>query len=113
MRNAIMVSLGALALTLAGPAVAQTATTAAPALVLPSGTGIFAAPSTLPFQAPDFSKIKDSDYLPAILQGIEINRAEIELIANNPAAPSFENTIIAMEKSGQMLTRVKIGRAHV
>ncbi len=108
MHNVIMVSLGALALTLAGPAVAQTAAapTAAPAMVLPSATGIFATPSTLPFQAPDFSKIKDSDYLPAILQGIEINRAEIELIANNPAAPTFENTIIAMEKSGQMLTRV-------
>ncbi len=73
--------------------------------VIPSGTGIFAAVSTLPFQAPDFANIKDSDFQPAIEQGIAINKAEIEAIANNPATPTFENTLEAMELTGQMLTR--------
>lgn len=73
--------------------------------VIPEGTGVFAQPSTLPFQTPDFRKIKDSDFQPAIEQGIAINEAEINAIANNPAAPTFENTMVAMEKSGQMLTR--------
>lgn len=77
---------------------------AAPAI--PQGTGYFAQPSTLDFQAPDFSKIKDSDYQPAIEQGIAIQKAEVEAIANNPEAPTFDNTIVALEKSGQMLTRV-------
>lgn len=66
----------------------------------------FAAPSTLPFQAPDFSKIKDSDYRPALEEGMKQQLAEIEAIANEPAAPTFENTIVAMEKSGRMLDRV-------
>ncbi|MBS0481235.1 MAG: M3 family metallopeptidase [Proteobacteria bacterium] len=67
---------------------------------------IFADASTLPFQAPDFSKIKDSDYQPAILQGIARQQAEIDAIANNPDAPTFANTIEAKERSGQMLNRV-------
>lgn len=65
----------------------------------------FAKASTLPLQAPDFSKIKDSDYQPAMEEGMKQNLAEIEKIANNPAAPTFENTIVAMEKSGRMLDR--------
>ena len=74
--------------------------------VIPAGSGIFASASALPFQAPDFSKIKDSDFQPAIEQGIAINKAEIEAIAGNPAEPTFENTLEAMERSGQQLTRV-------
>jgi peptidyl-dipeptidase Dcp len=66
----------------------------------------FYAASTLPFQAPPFDRIKDSDYQPAIEAGIAQARAENEAIANNAAAPTFENTIVAMEKSGQLLTRV-------
>lgn len=66
----------------------------------------FAEASTLPLQAPDFGRIKDSDYQPAIEEGMKRQIAEIGTIANNPAAPSFENTIAAMEKSGAMLTRV-------
>lgn len=62
--------------------------------------------STLPFEAPDFSKIKNSDFQPAIEEGMKLQRAEIEKIANNPAAPTFENTIVAMEKTGAMLNRV-------
>jgi peptidyl-dipeptidase Dcp len=66
----------------------------------------FYAPSTLPFHAPPFDKIKDTDYQPAIEAGIAQNIAENEVIANNPAAPTFENTIVAMEKSGRLIDRV-------
>ncbi|MET3105231.1 peptidyl-dipeptidase Dcp [Oxalobacteraceae bacterium GrIS 2.11] len=66
----------------------------------------FYAVSALPFQAPPFDKIKDSDYQPAIAEGIRQHDAEVLEIANNPAAPTFENTYVALEKSGQMLTRV-------
>src|SRR6476661_6604007 len=68
----------------------------------------FAQPSTLPFQAPDFSKIKDSDYLPALLAGMAQQKAEVMRIANNPAAPNFDNTIVAMERSGQLLERANL-----
>ena len=62
--------------------------------------------STLPFEAPDFSKIKNSDFQPAIEEGMKLQRAEIEKVANDPAAPTFDNTIVAMEKTGAMLDRV-------
>ncbi len=65
----------------------------------------FYAPSTLPFQAPPFDKIKDSDYQPAIEAGMAEQLREIEAIADNPAPPTFENTLVAMEKSGQLLQR--------
>jgi peptidyl-dipeptidase Dcp len=65
----------------------------------------FYAPSALPFHAPPFDKIKDADYQPAIEAGIAQNIAENEAIANNPAAPTFENTIVAMEKSGRLIDR--------
>ena len=68
----------------------------------------FYAPSTLPFQAPPFDKIKDSDYQPAIEAGMAQQREEIRTIADNPAAPTFENTIVAMEKTGQLFTRVML-----
>ena len=66
----------------------------------------FAAPSTLPFQAPDFTKIHDSDYEPAFLAGMAQNIAEVNAIANQSAAPTFDNTILELEKSGALLTRV-------
>ena len=66
----------------------------------------FAARSTLPFEAPVFDKIKDSDYMPAFDEGMKQQIAEIERIANNPAPPTFENTIVAIEISGRMLDRV-------
>ncbi len=65
----------------------------------------FYAPSTLPFQAPPFDKIKDSDYQPAIEAGMAQQLKEIQAIANNPAPPTFENTFAAMEKSGRLLDR--------
>ena len=68
----------------------------------------FYAVSTLPFQAPPFDRIKDADYEPAILAGIARQMKETEVIADDPAAPTFENTIVAMEKTGQLLNRVTL-----
>jgi len=66
----------------------------------------FAQPSPLFLQAPQFDKIHDTDYAPAFDQGMKEQLAEIDAIADNKAAPTFENTVIAMEKSGRMLDRV-------
>ena len=62
--------------------------------------------STLPFGAPDFSKIKESDYLPAIEAGIENQRENIRKIVGNKQKPNFKNTILAYENSGMLLDRV-------
>ena len=66
----------------------------------------FYAASTLPFQAPAFDKIKNSDFKPAIEEGMKQQMAEIQKVTNNPAAPTFENTMVEMEKSGRLLSRV-------
>ena len=68
----------------------------------------FAKPSTLPFETPDFSKIKDSDYLPALLAGMAQQKAEVTAIANQKATPTFDNTVVAMEKSGLLLERANL-----
>lgn len=73
----------------------------------------FYAPSELPFHAPPFDKIKDEDYQPAIEAGIAQQQAEIEAIANNPAAPTFDNTLVALEKSGRLLDRAMAAFAGV
>jgi peptidyl-dipeptidase Dcp len=65
----------------------------------------FYAPSTLPFAAPPFDRIKDEDYQPAIEAGMAQQQAEIKVIADNPAAPTFDNTIVSMEKTGLLLER--------
>ena len=65
----------------------------------------FFTPSTLPFQAPPFDKIKDEDYQPAIEAGMAQQQTEIEAIANNPDPPTFDNTFVAMEKTGQLFSR--------
>ncbi|MFN2528529.1 MAG: M3 family metallopeptidase [Candidatus Baltobacteraceae bacterium] len=63
--------------------------------------------STLPFGAPMFDRIQDSDYLPAFDVAMAQHLREIRAIANNPAKPTFENTFVAMEKSGRLLNRVQ------
>jgi peptidyl-dipeptidase Dcp len=70
-----------------------------------SASNPFYAASTLPFGAPPFDRIKDEDYQPAIEAGMAQQLAEINEIANNPAAPTFENTFVAMERSGRLLAR--------
>jgi len=66
----------------------------------------FMKPSTLPFGAPDFTKIKDSDFQPAMEAGMKEQLSEVIKIANNPEGPTFQNTLVALEKSGQTLKRV-------
>ena len=70
-----------------------------------SSSNPFYNESKLPYQAPPFDKIKDSDFKPAIEEGMRVQLLEIEKIANNPAPPTFENTLVAMEKSGRLLDR--------
>ena len=62
--------------------------------------------STLPYGAPDFSKIKTTDYLPAFESAIQQTRDEIAKIVDNPDSATFENTIVAYEESGRVLDRV-------
>ena len=90
--------ISAALLLLAGPAQVQGQGQAQP--------NPFASPSTLPYQAPRFDLIKDQDYQPGFDAGMKQHIAEIEAIAANSAAPTFDNTIAAMERSGRMLERV-------
>jgi peptidyl-dipeptidase Dcp len=77
-----------------------------PAIAL-AQTSPFSAPSPLLFQAPQFDKITDADFQPAIEEGMKQHLTEIEAIANSSEPPTFANTIEAMERSGAMLTRVQ------
>ena len=63
--------------------------------------------STLPLHFPRFDQIRDDDFLPAFEQGMAEHRKEIEAIASNPDKPTFDNTIVAMERSGATLSRVQ------
>lgn len=70
-------------------------------------TNPFYKESQLPYHTADFSKIKNEDFKPALLEGMAEQLIEINKIANNSATPTFENTLVEMEKSGQLLTRVQ------
>lgn len=61
--------------------------------------------STLPYGAPDFSKIKDEHFMPAMLKGIEQQKKAVEAIANSKEEPTFDNTVLALEKSSELLSR--------
>ena len=67
----------------------------------------FCESSSLPFGAPPFDRIRDEHYEPALLAGMEAQTREVRAIADNPAAPTFENTIIALEKTGALLERTQ------
>ena len=71
-------------------------------------TNPFMKKSSLQYQAPEFDKIKDEDFKPAFDYGMKVQLAEIEKIANNTEAPTFENTILALETSGEVLKRAQI-----
>ncbi|OWR13486.1 M3 family metallopeptidase [Chryseobacterium sp. VAUSW3] len=68
----------------------------------------FMKKSALQYQAPEFDKIKDEHFKPAFDYGMKVQLAEIENIANNPSAPTFANTIVALENSGEILKRAQI-----
>ncbi len=97
---ALAVALGATAPAFANPVAAAASPAATPASANP-----FFSESPLPLHYPQFDKIQDSDFAPAFDAGMKQQMEEVEAIANNKAKPTFENTIIAMEKSGAILDR--------
>jgi len=101
-----MMMAGAVALGTGGVAAAGQATAAGQTAAF-GPDNPFYAPSTLPYQAPVFDRIKDSDYQPALEAGMAEQLKEVQSIADNPAAPTFENTLVALEKSGQLYSRVQ------
>ena len=111
-RNLLLTS-AAFAVLSAGPAGAAARKPSATASATLPASNPFAKPSTLPFQAPDFSRIKDRDYLPAILAGMAQQKREVTAIANNPAPPTFDNTVAAMERSGLLLERATLAFSAV
>lgn len=97
---ALAASLG-----LAMPAYSQAAAPASTEAAQASNP--FFSESPLPLHYPQFDKIKDSDFAPAFDAGMAEQLKEVDAIANNAAAPTFDNTILAMEKSGQVLNRAQ------
>ena len=101
----------ALGLSLTAGALAQSPqVSGAPAAAKPAAgaeetANPFFAVSPLPYQMPQFDKIKDEHYAPALERGMSEQRAEMSAIANSAAAPTFDNTIVAMEKTGALLNR--------
>src|SRR3954464_679189 len=82
-----------------------TTTAGAPSPVTSTAGNPFFAESTLPYHAPRFDVIRNEDYQPALEEGMRQQLAEIDAIARQTAPPSFDNTIVAMEKTGAVLTR--------
>jgi len=74
----------------------------------PAAVNPLMEPSPLPYQLPPFDKIKDSDFMPAFEAGMAKHLEEIQAIAHDPSPPTFDNTIVAMEKAGQLLNRVSM-----
>jgi peptidyl-dipeptidase Dcp len=95
-----------IALAYAATAVPAAAATSVAAPAALDASNPFARVSTLPFHYPAFDKIKDEHFKPAFEVGMRVHLLEIEAIANRHVAPTFDNTIVAMERSGQLLARV-------
>ena len=99
-----------------GAAMAQTTSSTSDSVTTTDhleGANYFDLESSLPFKAPDFSKISEDDYLPAFKTAMAIQKGEIQRIIDNPEPPTFENTIVALEKSGRMLGRVSAVFFHL
>ncbi len=89
-----------------------------PVTASPEATNPFFAESTLPYGMPPFDLIEEAHYVPAFERGMAEQSAEIETIASNPEAATFDNTIVAMERSGQLLERAQrvffgLAAAHI
>ncbi len=104
MAAALGLSLTAGALAQA-PQVSGAPAAAKPAAGAEETANPFFAVSPLPYQMPQFDKIKDEHYAPALERGMSEQRAEMSAIANSADAPTFDNTIVAMEKTGALLNR--------
>lgn len=95
--NKRIIPLAALAMMAGGSAVAQSNDT---------HRNPFLSPYTTPYQIPPFEQITYDDYLPALEAGITQAKANIEAIVNNPATPTFDNTILALDRSSDILDKV-------
>src|SRR5260221_1285807 len=113
MRHMLFASAALTAATIAQPALSAPAKARPVASATLPASNPFARPSSLPLQAPDFSKIKDNDYLPAILAGMAQQKREVTAIANQKALPTFDNTVAAMERSGLLLERAGLAFSAV
>ena len=87
--------------------VATTATLLSAAAMAADTVNPLVAPSTLPYQLPPFGLIKDEHFVPAFELGMAEELREVDAIATNPAAPTLENTIVALERSGETLNRAQ------
>jgi peptidyl-dipeptidase Dcp len=105
MRIAYLGVLAAVCATVCGAATAPASSTAGSSAMADNP---FTRPSTLPFELPPFDRIHDGDYRPAFEAGMAEQLKQVAAIAKNPAPATFENTIVALEKSGQLRTRVEI-----
>ena len=99
----VTVTLCSIAASSCAPVAAPTASTPAP--VVAAGSSPFFVESTLPFHAPRFDLIRNEDYQPALEEGMRQQLAQIDAIAKQMQPPTFDNTIVAMERSGALLTR--------
>lgn len=104
---ALVIALSALALGACQPTTTSTDETVATAPVVTAApaSNVLLTPSTLPLQYPPFDQIHDEDFAPAFDQGMREQLEEVAAITANRDAPNFENTIVAMERSGQTLRR--------
>jgi peptidyl-dipeptidase Dcp len=105
---ALSVALSTLALgACSAPAPGDAGVAKAPAAPVATSEAVnpFFADSPLPLHYPQFDKIKDSDFAPAFDRGMAEQIREVEAIANSAEAPTFDNTIVAMEKGGRILER--------
>ncbi|MFI5360364.1 MAG: M3 family metallopeptidase [Elusimicrobiota bacterium] len=100
------VVLGTAAQAAAPAAAAKAAPVAAAPAAVWSDANPFAHVSPLPYHLPPFDKIHDADYVPAFEKGMAEQRKEVNAIAHNKAAPTFENTVLALERSGRVFDRV-------
>jgi len=100
--RSVVLTLCAIAAISCAPVATQTASTPSP---VAAGSNPFFVESTLPYHAPRFDLIRNEDYQPALEEGMRQQLAEIDAIAKQTQPPTFDNTIVAMEKSGALLTR--------
>jgi peptidyl-dipeptidase Dcp len=113
MFRTLLLAGSALGVAIAPASAAPAQKAAASSAAALSASNPFAKTSTLPYQAPDFSKIRDTDYLPAMLAGMAEQKREVARIANNPAQATFSNTLVALERSGALLERAQLAFSAV
>jgi peptidyl-dipeptidase Dcp len=108
MRQSYFLAVAASLTLVAATAFAENKTTMSEPLVATNAeSNPFLVPSSLPYHFPPFDKIKNEHFTPAFAEGMRQQLAEIQVIADSPEPPTFDNTVVAMELSGQLLDRVE------